>query len=90
MSRNVLEVNPNTLRWNGSVIGPKTLRLYLSEAKDLDPAPNLVVVFDPRTRCDVVQAVRHGVNSNLTCDGSPLSCVEYADAEWRKALPPPP
>jgi len=90
MVRNDLEVDPNKLRWNGSVTGPRTLQRFLSEAGQMTPAPNLVVVFDPRTPCDVVQAVRRMVDNNLRCGGPSLACVEYADAEWRKAMPIPP
>jgi hypothetical protein len=89
MSRNVIEVESGEFRLNGSVIGPKTLRRYLAEFPKLEPRPNLVVVFDPQTDCGTVEAVRREVSESVPC-GDTSVCVEYTDAEWRKALPVPP
>jgi hypothetical protein len=89
MSRNVIGVESGELRWNGSIIGPKTLRRYLTDFPKLDPRPNLVVVFDPQTDCSTVEAVRREVTQSASC-GEASACVDYTDAEWRKALPTPP
>lgn len=82
-------VGPNRLEWNGQSTTRDALGKEVVKQRKMTPHSNIEVVFEVGTDCRLVQSIRADVDTFFQCDGK-HQCIEYADAELQKYLPPAP
>ncbi len=84
MSHNLLQVGSKGLKWNRVPVSGTVLRTYLGAVSSLNPAPALVVIFEPDGDCRAVAGIRRAIETRLSC-GQAGICVEYSQAQWARA-----
>jgi len=60
----------NEIGWNGAIIKIGKLDAYLESAKDLSPAPQIVLHVEDGADCALVRKVRSSMETHLGCSTS--------------------
>jgi hypothetical protein len=81
MISNRLIVGKSRLLWNDTQVSVSRAGELASEMAHLNPAANMIIVFDSNTDCATVKDIRQRIAEHLRC-GHDIACVEYSYKEW--------